>query len=92
MKKTLKQRFKEWLFEENDSHANGIQIDEDGINLSRETSIRFEIHQANGGRVVQTRRYDSRKDRNVEGLYIISPEQDFGRELDKILTMEALKS
>ena len=92
MKKTLKQRFKEWLFEDSDSHANGIAIDEDTISLTRETSVRFEIHQAAGGRVVQTRRYDQRKDRHMEGLYIITPDQDFGREIDKIITMEALKS
>ena len=92
-KRTLKQRFKDWLFDDNsNSIPNDIQIDEDSVNLSRENSIRFEIHQANGGRVVQTRRYDARKDRNVEGLYIIAPEQDFGREIDKIITMEALKS
>ena len=92
MKKTLKQRFKEWLFEEEDGHANGIQIDEDSVQISRETSVRFEIHQASGGRVVQTRRYERHKDRHVEGLYIITPEQDFGREIDKIITMESLKS
>lgn len=92
MKKTLKQRFKEWLFEDSDSHANGIAIDEDSVQISRETSVRFEIHQATGGRVVQTRRYERHKDRHVEGLYIITPDQDFGREIDKIITMEALKS
>ena len=93
MKKTLKQRFKEWLFEENDVPVgNGIQIDEDSVQISRETSVRFEIHQASGGRVVQTRRYERHKDRHVVGLYIITPEQDFGREIDKIITMESLKS
>jgi len=93
MKKTLKQRFKEWLFDDRpDASPNEIRIDEDSVQLSRETSVRFEIHQAAGGRVVQTRRYDQRKDRHMEGLYIITPDQDFGREIDKIITMEALKS
>ena len=92
MKRTLKQRLKDWLFEDSDSQANGIQIDEDNIELSRETSVRFEIHQASGGRVVQTRRYDRHKDRHTQGLYIITSDQDFGREIDKIITMEALKS
>jgi hypothetical protein len=91
-KRTLKQRFKEWLFDDGIDLANGIRIDEDSVQLSRETSVRFEIHQAAGGRVVQTRRYDQRKDRHMEGLYIITPDQDFGREIDKIITMEALKA
>jgi hypothetical protein len=91
-KRTLKQRFKDWLFDDSPDVPNEIRIDEDSVQLSRETSVRFEIHQASGGRVVQTRRYDSRKDRHTEGLYIITPEQDFGREIDKIITMEALKA
>jgi hypothetical protein len=91
-KRTLKQRFKEWLFDDGTERSNEIRIDEDSIQLSRETSVRFEIHQAAGGRVVQTRRYDQRKDRHMEGLYIITPDQDFGREIDKIITMEALKA
>jgi hypothetical protein len=92
MKRTLKQRFKEWLFDDGSGPVNaGICIDEDGIQLSRERSIKFEIHNANGGRVVQTRRYDTQKDRHFENLYVITSDQDFGRELDKIMTMEALR-
>ena len=93
MKRTLKQRFKDWLFDDGPpDHSNEIRIDEDSVQISRETSVRFEIHQASGGRVVQTRRYERHKDRHIEGLYIITPEQDFGREIDKIITMESLKS
>ena len=93
MKKTLKQKFRDWLFDDEDKieRSRGIAIDEDSIQLSRERSIKFEIHSANGGRVVQTRRYDAQKDRHFENLYIITGEQDFGREIDKIITMEALR-
>jgi hypothetical protein len=92
MKRTFKQRFKEWLFDDGSVPINDeLCIDEDSISLSRERSIKFEIHNANGGRVVQTRRYDAQKDRHFENLYIITGEQDFGRELDKIITMEALR-
>jgi hypothetical protein len=91
-KKTLKERFKDWLFDDSQKpRANEIRIDEDSIQLSRERSIKFEIHNANGGRVVQTRRYDAQKDRHFENLYVITGDQEFGRELDKIITMEALR-
>ena len=90
MKLTLKQRIRNWL--NNDDSNEAIQSnDEETIHLSRASSVRFEIHQATGGRVVQTRRYDERKDQNFENLYIITPDQDFGREIDKIITMEALR-
>jgi len=92
MKKTLKQRFKDWLFDDGSDHrANDICVDEDEIRLSRDRSLKFEVHNASGGRVVQTRRYDSQKDRHFENLYIITNDQEFGREIDKIITMEFLK-
>lgn len=92
MKPSLKQKFRSWLFdEEANSVSQGITIDEDSVQLSRDKSIRFEIHNASGGRIVQTRRYDSQKDRHIENLYIITSEMDFGREIDKIITMEALR-
>jgi len=92
MKRTLKQKFKDWIFNDGSDADNAdICIDEDNIQLSRERSIKFEIHNANGGRVVQTRRYDAQKDRHFENLYVITSDQDFGRELEKIMTMEALR-
>lgn len=54
-------------------------------------AIQFTVYNANGGRVVETRRYDRHKDRHTMGLYVITSDQDFGREIDKIITMEALK-
>jgi hypothetical protein len=56
-----------------------------------ERAIQFTIYNANGGRVVETRRYDRQKDRSQTGLYVITGEQDFGHEIDKIITMESLR-
>ena len=57
-----------------------------------ERAIQFTVYSANGGRVIETRRYDKRTDRNQNSLYVITSEQDFGKEIDKIITMESLKS
>jgi hypothetical protein len=54
-------------------------------------AIQFTVYNANGGRVIETRRYDRHKDRHSNGLYVITSDMDFGREIDKIITMEALK-
>lgn len=56
-----------------------------------ERAIQFTVYNASGGRVVETRRYDRQKDRNTNGLYIITNSQDFGHEIDKIITMELLR-
>jgi hypothetical protein len=55
-------------------------------------AIQFTVYSASGGRVVETRQYNRKTDRSVTGLYIITSEQNFGAEIDKIITMEALKS
>jgi hypothetical protein len=56
-----------------------------------ERAIQFTIYNASGGRVVETRRYDRKTDRSTNGLYVITSDQEFGKEIDKIITMEALK-
>ncbi len=57
-----------------------------------ERAIHFTIYTANGGRVIETRRYDRKTDRHTNGLYVVTSDMDFGREIDKIITMENLKS
>ena len=72
------------------SRSNRISID--GPNIDQpDRAIQFTIYTASGGRVVETRRYDRQKDRNLNGLYVITNDQDFGHEIDKIITMESLK-
>jgi hypothetical protein len=56
-----------------------------------ERAIQFTVYTANGGRVVETRRYDRKTDRSTNGLYVITSDQDFGREIDKIISMESLR-
>ena len=57
-----------------------------------ERALHFTVYVANGGRVVETRRYDKKTDRSSNGLYVITNDADFGKEIDKIITMETLKS
>jgi len=91
-KRTLRQRFRDWLFEDKGSPEDiCIPEDHESVELESRRAVRFTIHQANGGRVVQTRRYDDQKDRNIENLYVITNDMEFGREIDKIITMEALR-
>ena len=56
-----------------------------------ERAIQFTVYNASGGRVVETRRYDKKTDRHTNGLYVINNDVDFGKEIDKIITMEALR-
>lgn len=53
--------------------------------------LQFRVWFANGGKVIQTSRYDRLKDRNFTSMYVITEGQDFGHEIDKIVTMENLR-
>jgi hypothetical protein len=67
------------------------RVDSPRDTLDSDRAIRFNIYHANGGRVVEVSSYDLHKDRHKRSLYVITSDQDFGREIDKIVTMEALK-
>jgi hypothetical protein len=69
-----------------------LSVDSSGPTVSSINSIRFEIHKASGGIVVETRRYNRAKDDTIHGLYIITEDQDIGVELKRIITMESLKA
>ena len=63
---------------------------EPGETLSTEP-IRLSIYRANGGMIVETRVYDRQKDRSSNQLHIVSHDEELGRSLAKIITMESLR-
>lgn len=92
--KWLKRKIRRWL--DNDDHEtmvsnksiatirrnNDIDSD-DGINMT----VRYAI----GGRIVSFRTYDNKSDRHNYKLYVIPEDQDFERELGKIITLESMR-
>lgn len=89
MKQTLKQRFRNWL---NDDNYVGetLTLDE-GPSLDLEQSIRFSVYRASGGTVIETRRYDRINDVNHNRLHIVVDGDDLGASIGKIITMESLR-
>jgi hypothetical protein len=61
------------------------------LRMESDKAVQFRVFMAQGGRVVETQRYDRQRDRHNTGLYVIHNDQEFGKEIDKILTMESLK-
>lgn len=73
------------------SISRPIPVEEVGRIDQPERALRFTVYHANGGRVVETHRYDRKMDRNHNSLYVITSDKDFGKEIDKIITLESLK-
>ena len=57
-----------------------------------ERAIQFTVYTANGGRVIETRRYDRKTDRNNNSTYIITDDEDVATRVGQIVSMELLKS
>ena len=55
-------------------------------------STGFNLYKANGGVIVETQRYDNRKDEHIRELHIITEDQNLGDALSRIVTFESLKS
>ena len=59
-------------------------IDSNGFNIK--------VYRATGGTIIETRKYDTKRDSSNTGLYIITDDKDLGEEIGKIITMEGLKA
>jgi len=62
---------------------------ERGIDSDR--AMNFRVYPAQGGRVIEINRYDHVKDRHYNSLYIVTNEQDLGKEIERIIIQEHLR-
>lgn len=53
--------------------------------------ITFKVYGANGGKIVETARYDDKRDNESFSRYVISEDDDLTESLSKIVTMEYLR-
>jgi len=54
--------------------------------------MNFTVHRANGGFIIETRKYDIKRDQTDNGLHIITDDKDLGEEIGKIITYETLRN
>jgi hypothetical protein len=90
MKKTIKQRLRNWLLDSDidDAECYPVSIEHDTL---QSDGMKLQIYKAAGGFVVETRKYDRRKDENINTMHVITDEQDLGECLGKIVMLEALR-
>lgn len=53
--------------------------------------ITFKMFKANGGWAIEFRQYDNKNDRVDTALYVVNTEEELGKHISQIITMEALK-
>ena len=99
LKKSFKQRIKDWLNNDNDQinkypstigSQSHIGIISQADPIDSHEGLTLTIHSANGGHVVNFRRYEHKIDRNTSKLYIITHDQKFEEALAQCIAMECL--
>ena len=91
MKRSWKQRLRDWLNDDAEQKVcQDIYVD-DSPSIDSDKGIRFSVYKASGGTIIETRFYDRQKDRQMNSLHVITDDQDIGKEIGKIITMETLK-
>lgn len=53
--------------------------------------IQFRMYKAAGGWAIEFRQYDNKTDRMNTSLYVVNGEEELGKHVSQIITMEALK-
>lgn len=59
--------------------------------IDSEDGLSITVRSAIGGRIVTFRHYDRKTDRSNHRLYIVPEDQDFERELGRMITMESMR-
>jgi hypothetical protein len=59
--------------------------------IDSEEGLSITVRSAIGGRIVTFRHYDRKTDRSNHRLYIVPEDQDFERELGKMITLESMR-
>ena len=93
MKLSLKQKLRNWLLNDNENaeQNSSVYADDSGPDLNS-NSFRLNIYGAAGGTIIETTKYDQKKDENRHSLHVVTEDKDLGEELSKIITIEQLRS
>ena len=90
-------KYEAQLAEKNYQEARAIKMGTIGVaqvergRAEGEERISFELSTAIGGRILNVRRYDDRKDRHDCQTYVIPNGEDLGQRVAKILNLEQYK-
>lgn len=100
--KWLGSKIQDSQYVEEEAQQTGINLVGRPRKLSKSLSVResdelnsepitFKMFKASGGWAIEFRQYDSRNDRVETNLYVVNDEEELGKHISQIITMEALK-
>ena len=93
MKISFRQRIRNWLYADQDVDMPEAVIardDDDDLRIDHDMALHFSVIPAAGGKIVRVQYYDRVKDRNINKLSIITPDENLAESLAQILQIEML--
>ena len=93
-RRSFKQVLRDWLLDDGsiETHEfDAVQTCGSMRTIDSDRGINFKVYKASGGTIIETSFYDRVKDRHQNSLHVITDDQDIGKEIGKIITMETLK-
>jgi hypothetical protein len=92
----LKLKLRDWVNSAQDvpepaQWAKNSAVLRSSSDIDSEDGLSITVRSAIGGRIVTLRNYDLMTDRSNHRLYIVPEDQDFERELGKMITMESMR-
>lgn len=85
----LKQKFRHWLYYDS---SESLSPSSKSTTVESESLFSVNIYTANGGNILEIRRYDHKKDENTYTLHVVPEDQDFSRKCADIISLEIMKS
>ena len=61
------------------------------ISSERENRMTFTIHFADGGQIIESTQYDSKRDEYLTKLYVVQEGESISEKLENIICVEALR-
>jgi hypothetical protein len=87
---SLKQLLRSWLLDEANYQSEKL-VGASVTAVEDDAGLNIHVRPAIGGRVVSFRHYDRKTDRNYSKVYVVPEDQDFERELSRMITLESLR-
>lgn len=91
MMNIIKRTILNWLTESDRPYLQKDCVVETPNTPQSQPTLNFSVYNAVGGKVVEFRSYDRKTDQSNSQIYVISKDEDFGKSLAKIATLEMLK-
>lgn len=84
----LRRKIKNWLDNDRIYSIKGSDV---ASTSPSGNGMSFNLYNAVGGHILETRRYDERADRNISTLYMVHEDDDFADQVAKAIMIEMMK-